>query len=75
MSTFGRTIPAFRDTRTLFGQTMGLVAGTAGLFALGAYVGRGTSYGFGWLCFAGAFGCLIGMRFAVRRGLRQPLSS
>jgi FtsH-binding integral membrane protein len=45
---------------------MGLVAGTAGLFALGAYIGRDTSYGFGWVCFAGAFACLIGMRFAVR---------
>ena len=28
------------DTQTLFGQTMELVAITAGLFALGAYLGR-----------------------------------
>ena len=28
------------QTRTLFGQTMGLVAVTVGLFALGAYLGR-----------------------------------
>jgi modulator of FtsH protease len=66
MTTFRGTVPAVRDTRTLFGQTMGLVAVTAGLFALGAYVGRDISYGFGWVCFAGAFVCLIGMRFAVR---------
>jgi len=45
---------------------MGLVAVTAGVFALGAYAGRGSSSGVGWVCFAGAFGCLIGMRFAVR---------
>jgi hypothetical protein len=33
--------PAYGDrTRTLFGQTMGLVACTAGCFALGAYLGR-----------------------------------
>ena len=32
-------------TRTLFGQTMGLVALTAGFFALGAYAGRNVSYG------------------------------
>jgi modulator of FtsH protease len=46
---------------------MGLVAVTAGLFALGAYVGRDISYGWGWICFAGAFVCLMSMRFAVRR--------
>jgi FtsH-binding integral membrane protein len=66
MTTFRGTVPAVRDTRTLFGQTMALVAVTAGLFALGAYVGRDISYGFGWVCLAGAFACLIGMRFAVR---------
>jgi len=31
------------DTGKLFGQTMGLVAATAGVFALGAYVGRDLS--------------------------------
>jgi hypothetical protein len=29
---------------TLLGQTMGLVAVTAGLFAVGAYVGRNLAY-------------------------------
>jgi len=29
----------------LFGQTMGYVAATAGLFALGAYLGGGLPYG------------------------------
>lgn len=36
---------ATRDrTRTLFGQTMLLVAMTAGFFALGAYLGRNLSH-------------------------------
>ncbi len=55
------------DTRTLFGQTMGLVAVTAGLFALGAYLGRTLSYGLGFVFYLVALGCLIAMRFAVRR--------
>ena len=33
------------DARVLFGQTMGLVAVTAALFAVGAYLGRNMSYG------------------------------
>jgi modulator of FtsH protease len=57
-----------RDTaRVLFGQTMGLVAITSGLFALGAYLGRDMSYHWGWVWFIGAFGCLIGMNVAIRR--------
>jgi len=62
-------VPGFGDagdTRTLFGQTMGLVAMTIGLFALGAYLGRTLSYGWGWVFFIAAFACLIGMKFAVR---------
>jgi hypothetical protein len=42
VSTYDTALPpvAARDqARALFGQTMGLVAVTAGLFALGAYVG------------------------------------
>ena len=54
-------------TRTLFGQTMGYVAATAGLFALGAYLGRGLSYGLGFAWFVAAIACLTGMNFAVRR--------
>ena len=55
------------QTRTLFAQTMGFVAGTAALFALGAYLGRNLSYGAGFVAFIVAFGVLIGMRFAARR--------
>ena len=59
---------ASRDrTRTLFGQTMGLVALTAGFFALGAYAGRNVSYGWAWVAYIVAFVVLISMNFAVRR--------
>ncbi len=54
------------ESGTLFGQTMGLVALTAGLFALGAYLGRNMSYQSGWLWFIAAFVCLLGINFAVR---------
>ena len=60
------------DSRTLFGQTMSLVAVTTGLFALGAYLGRSLSYGWGWVWFIAAFACLIGMRFTVRRTSSSP---
>ena len=53
-------------TRTLFGQVMWSVATTAGLFALGAYLGRNLSNGLALVFYLLAFGCLIGMRFAVR---------
>src|SRR5262249_47956979 len=54
------------QTRTLFGQVMWYVAATAGFFALGAYLGRGLGYGWGFLFFLVAVGCMIGMQFAVR---------
>jgi uncharacterized protein len=59
---------ASRDaTGTLFGQTMGLVAITAGLFSLGAYLGRNLSSGTGILWFIAAFACLLGMNFAIKQ--------
>ena len=54
-------------TRTLFGQTMGLVAATAGFFALGAYLGRNMSHTAAFVAYIVAFVCLIGMNFTVRR--------
>jgi len=60
--------PLTRDqTGTLLGQTMGLVAVTAALFALGAYLGRDLSYGWGWLFFILAFVALVGVNAAVTR--------
>src|SRR6185437_16682240 len=59
---------AARDrTHTLFAQTMGYVAVTAALFALGAYLGRNLTGLAGIVAFIAAFACLIGMQFAVRR--------
>jgi uncharacterized protein len=52
------------DTRTLFAQTMGLVAETAAFFALGAYLGRDLSYGWGWIWFIAALLCLVGLNYA-----------
>jgi modulator of FtsH protease len=55
------------ETGTLVGQTMGLVAVTTGLFALGAYLGRDLSYGWGWILFIAAFGCLLGLNVVAQR--------
>jgi modulator of FtsH protease len=52
---------------TLLGQTMGLVAVTAGLFAVGAYVGCNLAYQWGWLLFIAAFACLIGMNVTTQQ--------
>lgn len=51
----------------LLGQTMGLVAVTAGLFALGAYIGRDTSAGWAICWFLVAFAALLVMNVAVQR--------
>jgi modulator of FtsH protease len=65
--------PAFQGyatqdrTRTLFGQVMGLVALTAGFFALGAYAGRNLSHGAAIVAYIVAFVCLLSMNFAARR--------
>ncbi len=63
---FGGTATQYQ-TRTLFSQTMGLVALTGALFAAGAYAGRNLSYGLGIVWFIAAIVCLIAMRFTVRR--------
>jgi modulator of FtsH protease len=60
--------PLTRDqSGTLFGQTMGLVAVTAGCFALGAYLGRDVSYGWGLASFIVAFGVLLALNAAAQR--------
>jgi FtsH-binding integral membrane protein len=55
------------QTHALFSQTMAYVAGTAALFALGAWLGRNLSGGVGIVAFIVAFVCLIGLRSATRR--------
>ena len=56
------------DARTLFGQTMGYVAATAGFFALGAYAGRDLSSGWTFVGFIAALACLIAMNFTRQSG-------
>lgn len=59
------------ETRSVFGQTMGLVALTVGCTALGAYIGRNLSGGSGILFFIAAFACVFGLQAASRRGHEQ----
>jgi len=59
------------DTRTVFGQVMGLVALTVGCAALGAYIGRDLTGGTGILFFIGAFACIFGLNVATRSGREQ----
>jgi FtsH-binding integral membrane protein len=74
-STAGTQPSLTRDeTGTLLGQTMGLVAVTAGLFALGAYLGRDLSYGWGLVLFIASFGCLIGLNVAAQRSERMAIT-
>ena len=54
-------------TATLFGQTMGLVALTAGFFAAGAYAGRNLSEGALVVAWIAAFVILMIMNFAARK--------
>jgi uncharacterized protein len=58
------------QAHALFAQTMGYVAVTAGLFALGAWLGRNLTGGVGIVAFIAAFAALIGMRFAARRSVQ-----
>ena len=58
------------DTRTVFGQTMFLVAITTGFTALGAYVGRDISGGLSLGLWLVAFVAILGMSFA-RKGIRR----
>jgi FtsH-binding integral membrane protein len=58
------------QTHALFAQTMGYVALTAALFALGAWLGRDLTGGVGIVAFIAAFACLIAMRFAARRSIQ-----
>src|SRR5579864_5393410 len=62
-------------TRTLFGQTMGYVAVTAGFFALGSYLGRNLSQGWTFVWFIVAIACLITMNFTARRSRSGSLST
>jgi FtsH-binding integral membrane protein len=62
------------QTHTLFAQTMGYVAVTAALFALGAWAGHNLTGGAGIIAFIAAFACLISMRFAARKSLQLTVA-
>jgi len=71
-----QAVPSFGarpDTRTLFGQTMGLVAVTTGLFALGAYLARNLSGGWGVVFWIASLGCLLAMNATVRQSTQLTL--
>ena len=52
--------PLTRDQAgDLLGQTMGLVAVSTGLFALGSYLGRDASGSWSWVWFIVAFGVFL----------------
>jgi len=53
---------------------MGLVAVTAALFALGAYLGRNMSYGWGWVFWIVGFAALIGMNAVAQRSERGAVT-
>ena len=55
------------EARALFGQTMGLVAVTSALFAVGAYLGRDMTSRWGWLWYIAAIGVLLGLNVAISR--------
>ncbi|MGH2700506.1 MAG: hypothetical protein ACRDJ2_01900 [Actinomycetota bacterium] len=62
------SVPLRRDEATrLFGQTMGLVALTAGLFAVGAYIGRDASGGWAISWFLVSIAVLLGINAAAQR--------
>jgi uncharacterized protein len=61
------------DTGTLFGQTMGLVAVTTGLFTLGAYLARNLSGGWSVVFWIASLGCLLAMNVAVRQSSQLTL--
>jgi uncharacterized protein len=54
------------QSATLFGQVMWLVALTAGVFALGTYLGRNLSPGWAIVGLIGGFGCLLVLNFSRR---------
>ncbi|MFC7529755.1 Bax inhibitor-1 family protein [Actinoplanes sp. GCM10030250] len=66
---------ATRDrSHTLFAQTMGYVAATTALFALGAYLGRNLPAGIAFLAYLAAFAALIAMHFTVRRSRQATVA-
>jgi modulator of FtsH protease len=70
-TTAGRIAITRDESRAVFGQVMGLVALTLGFLALGAYIGRDLTGGWGILAFVASFGCIFGLNIASSRGNEQ----
>jgi FtsH-binding integral membrane protein len=71
LSQAGATPLGRDEARTVFGQVMGLVALTLGCLALGAYIGRDLSGGWGILFFIAGFACIFGLNIASARRNEQ----
>lgn len=56
-----------RRNPALFGNTMVLLAGAAGCFALGSYAGRHVATGIAILAYLAAMCCLLSLPFAAQR--------
>src|SRR3954464_7416584 len=66
--TIAAPAPLTRDEAGgLLGQTMGLVAVTSGLFALGAYLGRDIAGGWAIVAFVASLGVLLALNAAAQR--------
>ena len=62
------SVAVTRDrSRAIFGQTMGLVTLTCAVAAIGAYLGRDISRGWGIVAFVGAIACIVGLNVAIRK--------
>jgi len=61
-------------SRTLFANTMGLVALTCAFAALGAYIGRDLHGGIGFGAFIAALACTFGIRFALERSQQLAIT-
>ena len=63
-----QSVALTRDrSRAIFGQTMGLVAVTAGVAGFGAYLGRDLSRGVAIVAIIGAIVCIVAMNAAIKR--------
>ncbi len=60
------SVAAPAENSTVFARTMGLVAATTAVFALGAYLGRNLSGGWGLAFWVASLACLVAISFAVR---------
>jgi modulator of FtsH protease len=72
----GQAVPrlgARPDSGTLFGQTMGLVAVTTALFALGAYLARDLPGGWGLVLWLASLGCLLAMNRTIGQSSQLTL--